>query len=120
MAWILVLAAISAPTYTICDISYGILQSVKKNAMCMIIAYVSLVVKLVFCFVLGYLYGPLWLVVGNVLSKFLTTAIAYYAARYYLEKYIQSPPGVTGEEMEALESLDQKDDRRDGSASASE
>ena len=59
MVYIMMLVAFAAPIYPFRDISYNVLQTLRRNNLCVAVAMFQIAFKMVVMFVFGHFFGLL-------------------------------------------------------------
>ncbi len=113
---VLLIISFAAPIYPIRDISYNMLQTMRKNKLCMWVALLQVALKLVMMYIGGTLWGPTWMVVFNVVSNWIGGLIAFFLARYYWKHFYPQMLKITSFEEKLMDDLESMNEKRESSA----
>lgn len=87
MVMFMVMISVAGPFYTVRDISYSALQTMRKNNLCVLIVFFQIALKLSTMYAGGLIFGYMGLMVFSVISNCIGSAVAYICARYYWKKF---------------------------------
>ncbi len=105
MTQILMILAFVCPLYTIRDVAFNFLQTMRKNNLCVIITFGQTILKLYLMYIGGVMFGPLHMVIFNVIGQYIGGLFTCILAQYYWRKMDLNKLEVTKRQERVIKTL---------------